>query len=232
MVPPTRRRVLHGAVGLATALAGCGDFFAAEERTRPTPTASERTFADSETDPETVALRTDTDRPPVWFRDEDETGDERPTEGERAYFRTNGLLDGSEAVQRLGIADVSGADGVRQFLDQTDFDSETVYTETRRLPECYRLQLCRVAWTRDSIRTDYVRTLRPYDERCRDDRQVYETRFVRIPAALDADTVRSFASSGGTGGCDRPGRAKMASGDETNDASANESGTTAAAGEQ
>ncbi|MBX0321810.1 hypothetical protein EGH21_02070 [Halomicroarcula sp. F13] len=206
MVPPTRRRVLHGVAGLASALAGCGgllDGSAESSRASPTATARQNDFAGSESDPESVALRADTDRPPVWLADPEQEDGGRPTESEHSYFRTNALVDGAERAERVSVADVSGADRVGAFLDATAFDSETVYVETHQVGECFRLELCGVSWRPDEVQTDYTRVTRPYDEACRADEKVFAVRLVRIPAALDADSVTGFGSSVGTGGCRR-----------------------------
>ncbi|MBX0346785.1 hypothetical protein [Haloarcula pellucida] len=206
MVPPTRRRVLHGAAGLASALAGCGgllDGTGESSRTSPTATAGESDFAGSESDPENLAIRADTDRPPVWLADPDQADGGRPTESEHSYLRTNALVDSRERADRVAVADVPGADRVGAFLDATAFDSETVYVETHQVGECFRLELCSVSWRPDEVQTDYARVTRPYDEACRADRKVFAVRLVRIPAALDADSVNGFGSSIGSGSCDR-----------------------------
>ncbi|QIO22260.1 hypothetical protein [Haloarcula sp. JP-L23] len=203
MVPPTRRRVLHGAAGLASALAGCGGLLdGTVESTRETPTAGETTYAGSESAPETLGLRADVDRPPVWLSDADGDDGGRPTESEYSSRHTSALVDSPERAERVSVADVPGTDRVGSFLGETDYDSESVYIETHQVEDCFRLELCHVAWNPDEVRTDYALSSRPYDEPCRADEKVYAVRFIRIPAPLDDDEVNGHGSSIGTGSCD------------------------------
>ncbi|MFC6974026.1 hypothetical protein ACFQL1_04035 [Halomicroarcula sp. GCM10025709] len=65
MVPPTRRRFLHGAAGLAAALTGCSGLTGGSASS--TATAGERDDVPPdggrEMTPESVVLRTDSERP-------------------------------------------------------------------------------------------------------------------------------------------------------------------------
>ncbi|WP_135302195.1 hypothetical protein [Haloarcula amylovorans] len=210
MVPPTRRRVLHGAAGIAAALSGCGELLSGSDsstRQQPTPTGGENgessrgNFAGSESNPEVLALRVDTDRPPVWFEDPDREDRGRPTQSEFGSLRTNELVDSAARADRVSVADVPNPDRISTFFEATDFDSETVYVETQRVEECFRLQLCSVSWSSDEVRTDYGRVSRPYDVRCENNKKVFAVRLIRIPAAIDADEVTGYGSSVGAGSC-------------------------------
>jgi hypothetical protein len=203
MVPPTRRRLLR-TVTAATAvgLAGCSGL--GGERSGTSRSVSEN--ADStipggttERDPETLLLRADTDGPPVRVDGEDGTP-ERP---ERRSSRLSyAVVDTRSRADRLLVADGVDADAVAAFRSATAFDSETLYLETRRVAECFRLRLCGVSWTAEEIRTAYARELRPYDERCSADESVFESRLIRLPAALDRAKVSSYGSStDGQGRC-------------------------------
>ncbi|MBX0293508.1 hypothetical protein [Haloarcula nitratireducens] len=227
MVPPTRRRVLHGAAGVAAALSGCGELLSGSDsstRAQPTPTAGENgessrgNFAGSESNPASLALRVDTDRPPVWFDDPDREGNGRPTPAEHGgygYFHTNGLVDSADRAERVSVADVPNPDRIPAFFEATDFDSETVYVESQRVEECFRLELCSVSWSPDEVRTDYGRVSRPYDVRCEDGEKVFAVRLIRIPAALDAEEVTGYGSSTGAGSCgNRRARAEFGSSDD------------------
>ncbi|WP_225333302.1 hypothetical protein [Halomicrobium urmianum] len=226
MVPFTRRRALHGAAGLVAALAGCsGTGFGESESTR---THARETPADepghgSEADPPHVAVRSATDRPPVWFADEDGGG--RPSVAERHYHGDRTVIDGEDRAGRVRVADGVDTEPVRSFLDETDFESETVYLEVNQVEECFRLELCSIQWQPDEVRTDYGRVLRPYDERCEADAKVYEARLIRIPDALDHEDVNGYGSSVGGGACgERMARAR-AEGD-----SASSSGSSSSSG--
>ncbi|MBV0923632.1 hypothetical protein KTS45_05400 [Halomicroarcula limicola] len=230
MVPPTRRRVLHGAAGIAAALSGCGELLSGSDsstRSQPTPTAGESgessrgDFAGSESDPASLALRVDTDRPPVWFDDPDREDGGRPTPAEHGgygYFRTHGLVDSADRAGRVSVADVPDPDRIPAFFEATDFDSETVYVESQLVEECFRLELCSVSWSPDEVRTDYGRVVRPYDDRCEDGEKVFAVRFIRIPAALDAEEVSGYGSSVGAGSCgNRRARAEFGSSEDDGD---------------
>ncbi|WP_284009944.1 hypothetical protein [Haloarcula pelagica] len=133
----------------------------------------------------------------------------------------------------MTVADVEGRARVRSFVDATDFASETLYLETNRVEECFELTLCYVAWSPDSVETDYARTIRPYNEACAVENRVFEARLIRIPAALDEGEVNSHGSSIGSGTCNRgPGMTAETGGGESEStaAEASGSGTTAQAG--
>lgn len=123
---------------------------------------------------------------------------------------------GSESESRSGAGDPVAA-----FVAATDFDAETLYLETVRVEQCFRLRLCRIGWGAHEVRTDYTRELRPYDERCTADAIAFESRLVRLPVALDADSVNSFSASiGGGGRCDAQGARAEGSGSSGSGSSA------------
>jgi hypothetical protein len=210
MVPSTRRRLLHAAVAGITGLAGCGRLIggAAEtSRTASTHGGSNGPAKSIDRDPQTVLLRSGSETPPIRPPDfERERSD--PSHRERLSSRvTNTVLDSRSTAERLTVASGVDRDTVSAFVADTDFGRQTLYLETNRVQECYRLHLCYVSWSSDQIETDYVRKLRPYDEHCSADDTVFESRLVRLPVPLDEDDVDSFASSiGGGGQCDH-GRA-------------------------
>jgi hypothetical protein len=206
MVPSTRRRLLHAAVAGIAGLAGCGRLTggaAESSRTVSEHGGSTGPAASTDRDPQTVLLRTGSELPPIRPPDFER---ERDNHSRRERFSsrvTNAVLDSRSTAERLTVAPGTDRDTVSTFVAETDFSSQTLYLETNRIQECYRLRLCYVSWSSDRIETDYVRTLRPYDERCSADGSVFESRLVRLPVPLDEDDVNSFASSiGGGGQCD------------------------------
>jgi hypothetical protein len=203
MVSPTRRALLSGAAGLAAGLAGCSgllDGSAESNRTEPRDDSA----SESETNPETLSVRADTDRPPVWLAKSD-GDDSRPTTREHEHSRRHIVVDDSARADRLMVADAVDRGRVQSFLAATDFETETVYVEMGSVEECFRHTLCHISWTPTSISTDYVRQSRPYTERCAVDDRVIEARLIRIPDAIEADDVNSYSSSVGTGVCDHRG---------------------------
>lgn len=209
MVPRTRRRFLHVAAAVAGGLAGCNRPTSHAAHSASPTSGSNVPASDSETDPPTVLFRTDSETPPIRLSDSERKNADS-FRSERLSDRiTNELIDSRKRSRRLTVAADGDGEAVSSFVSATDFDAETLYAETIRVEECFRLQLCRVSWQADKVQTDYVRQLRPYDERCATDAHVFESRLVRLPVALDEDSVNSFGSTiGGSGRCDATGRAR------------------------
>lgn len=203
MVPHTRRRLLRAAAAATTAaLAGCNGLSGEESSSTRVSEGGTTLPGGSSTDgPETLFVRADTAARPIRLGD---PGEETPDRGERRRRRREiEIVDSEETAAELTTADgVDGAD-IKAFVGATDFDAETLLLQTSRPEACYRLRLCSVSWTDSEVQTDYVRRLRPYDERCAADETVFESRLVRIPAAIDADSVNLYSSSVSAGGsCD------------------------------
>jgi len=202
MVPFTRRSLLHSACGLATLFAGCSGLFEGGTGSTRTPTESDDAAGPkvgSVFDPDTVVARVDADRKPVWLDD-----DGRPTESRHRDRLESEIIDTAAKADRLGVAEAVDREPIESFLAETDFETESIYIQNVLIEECFRLSLCRIQWSPNSISTDYGRVSRPYDERCTAGETVYAVWFIRIPEALDADGVSSFSSSIGGSGCDGP----------------------------
>lgn len=208
MVPKTRRRFLQVATAVAGGLAGCNGITGdgAEVSRSASEGGSEPPHGNSETDPPMVHRRSEAAVPPIYDSDDEGAFTEPQPRGHPSSRYMHTLVDSESTSDRLTVADYVDDDPVTPFVSGTDFDSETLYLETRRVEACYRLQLCHVSWAPDDIHTDYVRQLRPYDERCATDATAYESRLIRVPAALDEESVNSRGSSiSGSGRCGGPG---------------------------
>ncbi|MFB6223455.1 MAG: hypothetical protein ABEH86_07260 [Haloarcula sp.] len=202
MVPSTRRTLLHSACGLATVLAGCSGIF--EGRDESTRTASENNDSSdsgvgSVSDPDAVVTRLDADRQPVWLDD----GDSRPTESHHPRRLESKIIDTASKADQVTVAEDADRSLIRTFLDETDFETETVYVQNVMIEECFRLTLCQIRWTIDNISTDYGRVSRPYDEPCTAGNKVYAVWFIRIPDTVSADDISSYSSSIGGNRCER-----------------------------
>jgi hypothetical protein len=189
------------------------------------------------TDPETLLVRVDTDRPPIWLARPNNEAEGRPTASERDRWRESIVIDDTARADRLGVVESVDREQVESFLAATDFEVETVYVEMGAVEECFRLDLCHISWTPTEISTDYTRRTRSYTERCEVDEWVIEARLIRIPDAIEADDVNGYSSSVGTGACDqRQGRAEGEAGAEPASASESrtrtETATTASGGSQ
>ncbi|MEA5388598.1 hypothetical protein VB779_17245 [Haloarculaceae archaeon H-GB11] len=224
MSPPTRRRVLQAATGLATGLAGCLDGTA--ESTRTSTAAADQGASGPAngklSDPETVSLRATADRIPVWLPDGDSNDDEWPTQDSR--YGDHVVIDAQKRADRVEIADLPDSERARTFLDETDYAAETVYLETMRIEECFRLELCHVSWASDSVGTDYARDVRSWDEACAADERVAESWLIRIPDAIDRDEVHGYSSSMGTGSCSHGPSGETGGGASTGGANAGTNG--------
>lgn len=210
---PTRRRLLESTAALlgASALAGCGGSSEASSTGREGPNAEPP--GDARTDLPHVSLR-NPERAPIVFRESESPTDE-PNDGETARlddWRHFLVVDADDA-ESLSFADVDGVDEARRLLDETDFESESVYVERHAIAECYERELCWVRWTESRVETDYARILRDADEACGADAKDVVTTLVRLPAALDPDEVQSYGSSSG-GACRTPDGERMATDEE------------------
>lgn len=197
MVPHTRRRLLQGAAALAAGLAGCnGSSSGVSSSNHPDDAEN------LETDPEGYALRNADNAPVAWFASSETSTAPPTTEREpRISERETGLVATAERASRLRFADVDGVDGARSFVEETDFDRETVLLETRLVRECFRLDLCAITWSATSYHTYFGRTYRPADVACRTDANDRVAQLVRIPDTLDPDAVTSHGSGSTSGSC-------------------------------
>lgn len=203
MVPVTRRRLLHATAGVAAALAGCGDASRDESRGPPEPPEN------VDRDPDGYALRNPDGEPAAWLPREDAESDgtggdssgtspSGPPENARVYA----LVASRETADRIRYADVDGVEGAREFVAATEFDTESVYVESKRVQACYRLELCYVTWSDTEIDTQYGRHLRDADVACDADAEESTTWLVRVPDALDPDEVTGHGSGTSGRGCE------------------------------
>lgn len=196
----TRRRVLQAAAGSVAGLAGCS---AETHSTRsPTPSAPGPP-ADALRNPPTVSLRNPAREPVVTGEAVGITPDATEESGadEEDLRWARALVATEVAADSIAFADVEGADAGRQFLADTDFDAETVYVEQRELGECFERDLCWVRWSEDELETAYGHRYRPADVACDADATDVVARFIRLPVALDPESVRGFGSQTSSGGC-------------------------------
>ncbi|MFD1685344.1 hypothetical protein [Halobellus litoreus] len=202
---PSRRRLLQSIAAVlgASALAGCGGSGSASGTARAGPNVEPP--QDALTDPTHVSLRNSELAPIVEDPDSETDASESDTAGTPRFDDwQHDLVVDAERAGSLTFADVDGADEARALLDETDFESESVYVEGHVVPECYERRLCWVRWTDSEIETDYARILRDADVACEADADDFVTNLIRIPAALNPDDVRSYGSSSGSGPCRRP----------------------------
>jgi hypothetical protein len=191
-MPSTRRRVLRSAVCLLGALAGCNGESSSEPTATPTANAppSDGPPSDALSDPPRLTLRKPDSGLVVTRGDAESTDDHRDR-----FF----VVAEAETAASLSFAPVDGVADARQFVADTDFESESVYVDQRPVPECYRRRLCWIRWTEVEVETSYARTLRDADVACEADAEDVVATFVRLPAVLSG--VSRFHSSSGGGPC-------------------------------
>lgn len=207
MVLHTRRRFLQAATAATAGVAGCAGLTGDDEQVSRSVSERESNAQhdDAETDPPLVLLRTTAKQPAIRMADGENDDPDRERLGHPPSRFSHTVVGSESAADELTVADHVDDDPVTPFVAETDFDGESLYLETIRVEECFRLELCTISWAPDDVHTDYVRKLRPYDERCATDTYAFESRLVRIPAALDEESVNSFGSSiGGSGECGAP----------------------------
>lgn len=205
MVPLTRRRLLQGVAGLATALSGCS---ASESRSTSVP--SRERPENVESTPEHVFVRHSADTPPVWFADDDASS----TPGDQPRrVRSRGFVASAETASKLRYADADGAAGARSFVDGTDFDEETLYLESRSVGECFELRLCYLTWSRQDIHTQYSSSYRDADVRCDAEARDNTSCLIRVPDVLEPEQVTSGGSGWSSNGCRYPPHLRNESGE-------------------
>lgn len=187
MSPLTRRRTLHGAIGLLAVLAGCST-------SETSSSGPDEHFGAARTDPERRTLQRRSPEPILRETDGSTTDDASRLSDRR-------VLATPEAAADLSIADVDGAAEARTFLDDTDYGSETVYAEQFRTRECFTAKLCEIRWSDTEIETDYARRYRDYDVACEVGAKATFAALIRIPDTLDPESVTSFGSGYGSADC-------------------------------
>lgn len=209
----TRRRALHAAVGVLAGLGGCNDE-TSESNDPPTgtPAAEREPSGQGYTrDPESVVLRADGGDPRdrfVWFARDPEAA---PTDGGTVASsdrRFDGLIADQRTAETFTItegvspADVSDSpERVREFVTETDFETQTLFVDTWPVQECYRLELCYVDWSDDELASKYGKVLRDHDVHCDGDERDSVVIAARLPAVLDPDEIRTGSTSVSGSGC-------------------------------
>ena len=182
---PTRRALLgSAAVGLAGALAGCGG------ARDPGAESPRREASGTDADPTVLKPRNPSgDRVLV-------DGSETDGEGDPISVGRELVTSADRAAELLVAGGVADADRerVRSFLDETDYDAETVYVAPAGIDSCERLRIDSVSWDPGRVEYEYCRELRPPDESCEAGTRVVLALLFRLPVALDGRLTGSGSS--------------------------------------
>lgn len=178
----SRRRALHAlATGATAALAGCSSESGFSQES--TPGRNRRTPV---TDYTSRTVR-DQDGDAIFW-----TG-ERPTNSRRAR-RDQEYLTSADEVSKVHFApDSEAAADLRQFVEATDFETQSVSLRTTGIPECYTLRLLSVAREPDGYTTSYCYEPRPADVACA--AEVHDTVAIAIRLPFAGDEFNSHGSS-------------------------------------
>ena len=184
---PTRRALLRSLpLGVGGALAGCLGGGAGDPETE----SNRRNVSGIESDPTVLKPRNPSGESVLLdgseVNDEDEPvpiGRELVTSADRA----------AELLVAEGVSDAD-RERVRSFLDETDYDAETVYVARASVESCERLVIRSVSWEPGRVEYEYCGELRPPDESCEADARVALGLLFRLPAVLDGRLTRSGAS--------------------------------------
>ncbi|WP_293033694.1 hypothetical protein [Natronococcus sp.] len=186
---PSRRQLLAAGSCLSAVLAGCVS--TDESSTTHNATDGGEPMASDEYD--SLTLRADDDSVVVYPRDD--SPDE--TDGNRRRPRRNvEFVLSRSAAEDLRI-DAGGIDEARDFLEETDFETESVVVEQRPIEDCYRRHVLGVRAKDDEFRTRYCRTLQSPTTPCEADHTVMEAIFFRIQRGYeDRPSSRGSSESG------------------------------------
>ena len=221
----TRRRFLAVASAAAVAPGGLAGCLGSESSSSESHSGTEgpgRRIPDEQTAtaPPTLFRRTNSAQPPLRLR-ETESGEDESLSRLSEHYPQMTLVDSASMADRLVDDAPDSDDGdddtdLASFVSETDFDTESLYLETRQVEQCFRLSLCYISWQGNEIRTDYGRVVRPYEEQCTAEATAFESRLFRLPVALDADEINGYGSSTSSSRCRRTER-------QTNESRTNQS---------
>ncbi|NUB92066.1 hypothetical protein HT576_13675 [Haloterrigena sp. SYSU A121-1] len=228
----SRRRLLAASGGcLSAAFAGCVGF--SEGESVSGHSSSEGGTLESTHEYESLSIRS-TDDTPVAYSSEDAAEDAEEKRAPRYladFFVTD--EDDAAALWFTGAAADDDVDAARAFVEETDFDGESIYVDQRSIDDCYRRRLLSVRAADGEFRTDYCRALKAPMEPCEADRSVTEAVFVRVhrpyddPPSSRGSSERTTCPSGAGGGngsaaneTDGTDTANETAGTETNDTDA------------
>ncbi len=181
----SRRRLLAATGGcLSASVAGCVEAIEGieyESSSDADESVSSEPYEASD-DLEYVSVRAPGEMPFVFSSADDAEEaeyDDSPTA--RARAQSTVFVTDEAAGESLYIDyDGDGVDDARAFVDATDFESQTVVVEQRRIDDCYRRALVSVSARDDEFRTQYCRELQPATAPCDADATEMQAFFIRV----------------------------------------------------
>ncbi|MGQ3329484.1 hypothetical protein [Halorubrum sp. FL23] len=193
---PTRRALLRSASLGAIAIGGC---LGTESRADGSnPAAEQESASGRDGDPTLLKVRNPGGEAVVvdLAVGSDEDGGEGATTDPAPVGREIVTSDerAAELTVAAGVAE-EGRARVRSFLDETDYETESVFVARAGIESCYRYRIRSVSWRPGHVEYEYCRELRPPDAECEADRRDAVGLLFRLPAAFDSP-LRGSGSSG------------------------------------
>ncbi|RKD97106.1 hypothetical protein [Halopiger aswanensis] len=188
----SRRRLLATAGStLALAVAGCAG--SDGSGTTVEHSASEGTTLESSHEYESIAVRSAENEIFV-HQDEEAAEAAADRDGYRSRRERVFVVD-DEAATALRIeTSEPDASRIREFVEATDFENESVVVEQRSIEDCYRRRLVAVRAGDDEFRTEYCQTLKDATTPCEADKELVEAIVIRVQRPYD-EAPSSFSSS-------------------------------------
>ncbi|MFP8953587.1 hypothetical protein ACLI4Z_11515 [Natrialbaceae archaeon A-arb3/5] len=194
---PSRRRLLAGAGScLAIGVAGCSGTNRSESAVNSVEEGGEPGPSDEY---DLLTIRADDDS--VFVYPQDDRPDEDEADRSRRPMRSAQFVTNEDEADALlfETIDAAASAEARAFLEDTDFETESVVIDQRGIEDCYRRHVLTVQAESDEFRTRYCRTLKSPTTPCEADRDVMEALFFRIQRAYD--DAPSSRSSGESASC-------------------------------
>lgn len=196
---PTRRALLRSASLGALALGGClGAEAGGDDDPSPSTDSTSRSGRDG--DPTVLKARNPGGEAVVvdLAVDGDDAGDGESEDAVDPALLARELVTSDERAAELTAADGVAEEArarVRSFLDDTDYEAETVFVAPASIESCYRYRIRSVSWRPGNVEYEYCRELRPPDAACEAGRRDAVCILFRLPAALDS-RLRGTGASG------------------------------------
>lgn len=173
------------AVATGAALAGCAGTHGTAPDDEPDDVAhdvSERPPGRSELeDDDDVLFVRASHADPFVFESEADVPDD-----DRAFFRGSfHVVSDEEAADLYVDAPADDADAIEQFVEATDFETQSIFVDQRTIGDCYDRVFLGAEASDGSLRTAYCRSLKSPTTPCAADREVMEAVIVRLGRPYD-----------------------------------------------
>ncbi|SDR42054.1 hypothetical protein [Natronobacterium texcoconense] len=193
----SRRRLLAAATGATIALAGCVGESESRSNSASDYGTTEGRRPESTHEYESLSVRAD-DADYFVYRSEDEAREAKAEDDVRPsiYRRSRLFVLSEDDADTLWIDPGLGDDEneIRDFLGETDFETQSVVVHQRTIEDCYERRLLGVQADDDQFRASFCRPLKPPTEPCEADRDRMQATVIRVDRPYD-DRPSSGGSS-------------------------------------